>query len=505
MGKSNSTISAGSARASSLTISARPMHASSLASDVDTAHASSLTSGVAVGTNLMGEGRRVILHSDMNAFYASVECLHRPELRDVPMAVGGDVEKRHGIILAKNRLAKAQGVKTAMALWEARRACPGLVIVPPDYGLYMKYSRLARRIYYDYTDLVEPFGPDEAWLDITGSVELFGGDPLLVAREISERVKAELGVTVSVGVSWNKVFAKFASDGDPGDGLVVITPENYQEKVWPRPASELIYVGRATERKLAAMGVGTVGELAATPVETLRHRLGKMGEVLWAFANGLDVSPVKCLDPSKADVDYVVKSIGNGLTAPRDLSRPEEVKVLTWLLAESVTQRLRACGRLATTVSVGVRHAADLAGYTRQRRLAIPTSVTGEVARAAFGLIVENEPLDGTVGLRGLWVRACNLVPVGRPRQTTLFDDEERRRRLELLDETIDGLRHRFGNDAVRRACVLGDEMSELDIERDNVVHPVGFFSEEDSGAGTSVSFADVPVTSGSAFAGGAS
>lgn len=439
-----------------------------------------------VAENPMGEGRRIILHSDMNAFYASVECLHRPELRHVPMAVGGDVEKRHGIILAKNRLAKAHGVKTAMALWEARRACPGLVIVPPDYQLYMKFSRLARRIYYDYTDLVEPFGPDEAWLDITGSVGVFGGDPLVVAREISERVKAELGVTVSVGVSWNKVFAKFASDGDEGDGISVITPDDYREKVWPQPATDLIYVGPATGRKLLDMELATVGDLACAPVDSLRRRLGKMGEVLWAFANGLDVSPVKSLDPARADVDYVVKSIGNGLTAPRDLLHAEEVKVLTFLLTESVAQRLRACGRLASTVSVGIRHASDLSGYTRQRRLSTPTSITGEIARAAFALIAENEPLDGTQGIRGLWVRACNLTHARRPRQMDLFCDEARRRKLEILDETIDGLRHRFGNAAVRRARVLGDEMSTLDIERDNVVHPVGFFSEEAMGGGMS-------------------
>jgi DNA polymerase-4 len=203
---------------------------------------------VAMGAEFWSDGhRRIILHSDMNCFYANVECLHHPELRDKPVAVGGREEDRHGIVLAKNQIAKERGVKTGEVLWQAREKCPGLVVLPPDYSLYLRFSRLARAIYYDYTDQVEPFGPDEAWLDVTGSVDLWGGDPYLMADEISERIKAELGVTVSVGVSWNKIFAKFGSDYRKPDAITVVSPDNYRRLVWDAPVRDLLYVGPARE------------------------------------------------------------------------------------------------------------------------------------------------------------------------------------------------------------------------------------------------------------------
>lgn len=201
-----------------------------------------------MGAEFWSDGhRRIILHSDMNCFYANVECLHHPELRDKPVAVGGREEDRHGIVLAKNQIAKERGVKTGEVLWQAREKCPGLVVLPPDYSLYLRFSRLARAIYYDYTDQVEPFGPDEAWLDVTGSVDLWGGDPYLMADEISERIKAELGVTVSVGVSWNKIFAKFGSDYRKPDAITVVSPDNYRRLVWDAPVRDLLYVGPARE------------------------------------------------------------------------------------------------------------------------------------------------------------------------------------------------------------------------------------------------------------------
>lgn len=441
--------------------------------------AGNMNSAVGRSRRLMGQGHRLILHADMNCFYASVECLYRPELRDVPMAVGGSVESRHGIILAKNRLAKACGVKTGEALWQARLKCPEIAIVPPDYKRYMTFSHLARRIYYDYTDLVEPFGPDEAWLDITDSVHLFGHDPVLVACEVSERIKAELGVTVSLGLAWNKIFAKFGSDLDGGDGLVVITEDNYQSVVWPRPVSELLYVGPATTRKLHDMGIGTIGELAVSEPSVMRGRFGKMGMVIWSFANGWDTSPVKHLDPTRGDTDYVVKSIGNGLTAPRDLFTPHEAKLLVYMLAESVGQRLRESGHKAEIIGIHVRHAKSLYSYVRQCKLERPTQLTSEIASNAYHLLQDNEPLDGRWALRSLGVRASGLAPDSAPEQLDLFADEGKRHRLEKLDFVLDDLRRRFGNTIVRRACTLGDEMSELDIKRDNVVHPVGFFAEE--------------------------
>lgn len=425
-----------------------------------------------------GSHRRIILHSDMNCFYANVECLHHPELRDKPVVVGGHEEDRHGIVLAKNQVAKGYGVQTGEVLWQARQKCPGLVVIPPDYHLYLKFSRLARSIYYDYTDRVEPFGPDEAWLDITGSVHLWGGDPLMVADEISERVKAELGVTVSVGVSWNKIFAKFGSDYKKPDAITVISPDNYQDLVWNAPVDELLYVGRATKRKLARAGIFSIGDLASTEPGRLKARLGKMGLVLHSFACGQDVTPVKVLDPVRSAVDYDIKSIGNGLTAPYDLVDEADTKLLVYLLAESVAQRLRENRVRAQTVSVAVRHAIDLGGCIHQAPLPLATNITSELASSAWRLLCEREQIAPGNPIRVLCVRAGNLQGVEAPVQADLFGNQERRERMERLDACVDGLRHRFGNQIVRRASELGNpRMSHLDIKRDNIVHPVGFFA----------------------------
>lgn len=420
---------------------------------------------------------RVVLHVDCNCFYASVEMHRRPELRGTAMCVGGSEESRHGIVLAKSPLAKAAGVKTGETLWQARKKCPGLHVVPPDYPAYLRYSRLARMIYYDYTDRVEPFGLDECWLDVTGSLASFGGDARLVAEEISERVKAELGITVSVGVSWNKIFAKLGSDIDPGDGVVPITRGNYRSVVWPLPAKDLIYVGPATARKLASSSVRTIGELACASDALLARRLGKMGGILKGFACGLDATPVRQMDRKSADVWREVKSIGNGLTAPHDIASATDAKALIYLLSESVAQRLRACRLRARTICIGVREAETLAGYTRQCVLPSATCITGEVARAAFSLLAANEPLDESHPLRALHVRASGLEPLDQPFQPTLFGTEQARAAAERLDFCIDDLRARFGNTCVRRLSELVDpSMAGVDIKADNVIHPVGYF-----------------------------
>lgn len=419
---------------------------------------------------------RVVMHIDMNAFYASVAQHLDPRLSGKAVAVAGDPERRNGIILAKSREAKACGVKTAEAIWQAKQKCPELIVVPPDYAAYKRYSRLARMIYYEYTDLVEPFGLDESWIDLTGSLHLFGGDAMLIADEISGRVKSELGLTVSVGVSWNKVFAKLGSDTDPGDGIVEITRENYREVAWPMDASEMIYVGPATARKLHAAGYETIGDLAHAGDYFLGKRFGKIGFMLRDFANGIDGSPVKRMDPTKADVDYVVKGIGNGLTAPRDLVCESDVKALVWLLSESVTQRMRESRFRCRTVSVGVRRAGDLSGYSRQTTLRTPTCLTGDVANLAMGLIKANQPLDEEHAVRAIHVRATNLSSMDDPLQCDLFGDADETLKAERLDLAIDELRSRFGNRCVHRAVELTDEvMGGLDIKRDNTVHPVGF------------------------------
>jgi DNA polymerase-4 len=425
-------------------------------------------------------GGRVVLHVDMNAFYASVEQHRNPALRGKAIAVAGDPENRHGIILAKSRQAKAAGVKTGEAIWEARQKCPDIIIVPPDYAAYLRYSKLARQLYYQYSDQVEPFGLDECWIELTHTLHLHGGDAMLVAEEISERIKAELGLSVSVGVSFNKVFAKFGSDEDPGDGIAVITPDNFRDIVWPHPTADLIYVGHATSHKLYEAGVRTIGELANAGDYLLTHRFGKIGPMLRAFARGEDTSPVKTFDPDKADVDYAIKSIGNGLTAPHDLVTEHDAKALLFLLSESVAQRLRECRFRARTIGIGVRNGQDLGAYVRQTTLRVPTNITTEIADTAFRLLKANEPLDREHPIRALHVRAGNLCPVDMPVQDDLFGDVETREAAERLDGAIDDLRRRFGNGCIRRMVELTDQaMSGLDIKRDNVVHPVGFLNEQ--------------------------
>lgn len=418
-----------------------------------------------------------VTHSDINCCYAQIECQARPELRGKPVVVGGDEEARHGIVLAKNLIAKRAGVKTAMALWEARKACPGLVVVPPDYRLYMDVSRRAREIYYDYTDRVEPFGPDEAWLDVTGTRRCLGLSPAEIAREVSERMVAELGISVSVGVSWNKIFAKFGSDYKKPDAVTVITRENYREVVWQAPVRDLLYVGPATERKLHSSGIDTIGQLACASDELLRNRLGKMGFVLRGFARGQDATEVKPYDRDAADVMREIKSYGNGLTAPRDICDPQSAKAYVWMLAESVAQRMREGRARARTVSVGARAADDLCTRSRQCKLPVATDVTLEVARAAWGLLRELEPLDASHPLRGIHVRASDLEPADADLQASLFDPLPRRTEMRELDASVDDLRRRYGNKCVVWGAQLVDEgAASVDAKADNTVHPVSFF-----------------------------
>lgn len=424
---------------------------------------------------------RVILHSDMNCFYANVECQAHPELRGKPVVVGGDEEARHGIVLAKNQVAKRWGIQTAETLWQARKKCPDLVVVPPDYRLYLEVSRLARRIYCDYTDLVEPFGPDEAWLDVTGSVNLWGRDPdvaaLLISQEISERVKSELGVTVSIGVSWNKIFAKFGSDYRKPDAVTLVTPANYRSLVWGAPVRDLLYVGAATERKLHSSSVVTIGDVARASDALMRRRLGKIGLVLKGFARGEDATPVRVFDEARGDVDRVVKSYGNGLTCPHDITEVRDAQALIWLLSESVSQRMREGRARARTISVAARSADDLLCRGCQTTLPVPTNITTEVAHTAWALLRSFQLIDDEHPLRGLHVRASNLVSSAESTQLVLFDPQPRRTQMESLDRAVDELRRRFGNTCIVRGASLTDEaLRNLDVKADNIVHPESYF-----------------------------
>lgn len=413
--------------------------------------------------------RRTIMHVDMNGCYASIECLHDPTIRDKPVAVGGDVEARHGIILAKNEHAKKYGIKTGEALWQAKQKCPELVIVPPHYDRYIRFSRLAREIYAEYSDQVEPFGLDESWIDVTGNTRLMGTGELL-ANEIRERIKFELGITVSIGIAWNKIFAKLGSDYKKPDAVTVFTKDDFREKIWPLPAEDLLYVGRATRKKLLMRGIHTIGEIAQTDPFLLQGWFGKWGLILSAFANGEDTSPVAHIGD-----ESIIKSIGNSTTTPRDLENDEDAKIVYYMLCESVAARMREAGFMARTVQISLRDKDLNCLGDRQLKLTAPTCLASEIHAAAMTLLRDN--YDWRKPLRSIAVKAIDLLPATTPLQLTMFEDAEKRERMESLERTVDDIRRRFGHYAICRAAVITDStLTNINPKDDHVVHPVGYF-----------------------------
>lgn len=411
---------------------------------------------------------RHILHVDQNCFYASVEMQRHPELRDKPLAVCGSQEERHGIVLTANYLAKPYGVKTGMAIWQARQKCPNLVILPPDMDEYIRFSRMARDIYEDYTDQIEPFGLDESWLDVTGSVGLFG-DPMSIAREISGRIKFELGITASIGVSDNKITAKLGSDYKKPDAITRIEADNYKEIAYPLPVEDLLYVGPATSRKLRAIGISTIGRLAECPVDVLVRRLGKMGEVLHTFANGRDVSPVQ-----KSDHVPNIKSVGNSATTPRDLETEADVKLMLYLLAESVCARMRELVSRCTVVEIYVRDT-QLNSIVRQRKLQAPSCSSQELAETGLDIFRRNYRWDRPV--RSIGLRGAGLVEAQGTVQLSLYTEDQKRDKWERIDTAVDHLRQRYGYMSVRRALMDSDPLlGHINVKDGHTVHPVGYF-----------------------------
>ena len=411
-------------------------------------------------------GRR-ILHIDFNGFFASVECFYHPEIRALPVAVTGDPEKRHGIVLAKNQLAKKYGVRTGEAIWEAKEKCPKLVCVPPHYDQYVRFSNLGRALYHEYSDLIEPFGLDENWVDVTGRTRDFS-EAIDLADEIRERVHAEIGITVSVGIADNKIFAKLGSDLKKPDAVSAILPENFREVAWRLPAEDLLMVGPATKRRLDQYGIRTIGDLAKTDPAFLQAQFGKAGLTLHRFANGLDDSPVM-----PYGYESPVKSIGNGITAPRDLINDSDVRLTVLMLSESVSRRLREHGFRANVVTLSVRDC-GLFSFTRQKHLRAPTFLTDDLADAAMGLFSEN--YDWKRPIRSLTVSASELWPIDRPIQLNLFGEEEHRKRLETAERAIDGIRSRFGYHAVLRGRLLTDRtIGVMNPREEHVSHPVGY------------------------------
>ena len=426
---------------------------------------------------------RTILHSDCNCFYASVELLHHPELRGRPVAVCGNPEARHGIILTADYTAKRYGVKTGMALWQAKQLCSDLIFLPARMDLYLRFSRMAQEIYSEYTDKVEPFGIDESWLDVSDSVSI-KGDGYSIAKEISARMKKELGITVSIGVSFNKVFAKLGSDYKKPDAITTMGKDEYRTKAWPLPVSDLLYVGRATDRKLRTMGVKTIGDLALMDESILTKKFGKVGNILHAFANGYDTSPVKIENTSAP-----IKSVGNSTTTPKDMRTDEDVKIVLYILAESVAARLRENGFRCRTVEISIRDK-ELFHFSKQTKLKNASNITGEIAEAAYMLYKKSYSLPaneyelksfGTEfyqkPLRSIGISGSDLVTDFYWEQMDIFMDPKLREKRMKMDVTVDNIRKRFGFYSIQRGLMYRDSiLSACNAKEDHTVHPIGYF-----------------------------
>lgn len=409
----------------------------------------------------------VILHSDLNNFYATVERSLFPELAGKPVAVCGDKEARHGIVLAKSEEAKAFGVRTGDVIWEAKRKCPGLIIRPVRFPEYVRRSRQVRDIYARFTDLIEPFGIDECWLDVTHS-KIFGNGEQ-IAEKIRRAVKEELNLTVSVGVSFNKVFAKLASDLKKPDAVTVVDRENFKEKLYDLPVSDLLYVGRATAEKLRRMGIQTIGALAAADRKMLENVLGKWGATLSAYARGEDETPVRNMNDRSE-----LKSVGNSMTCPEDLYKFEDIKRMLYVLSESVAARMKDAGLgKADTVHLWVRDK-ELQSYGWQKKVR-PTALVGEIAEAAYALFRERYTARRAV--RGLGVTASGFDNgVEQLTFDSLGGDYEKKAKAE---EAVAKIREKHGYSKLQRGIMLEDPLSaNMDVRGERLVRPGGVDGE---------------------------
>lgn len=409
---------------------------------------------------------RFILHSDLNNFYASVECLYNPSLRNKAVAVVGDQERRHGIVLAKNYIAKKYGVKTGDTIWEAKQKClEELVCVTANFERYYYVSRLVKEMYREYTDRVESFGIDEAWLDISDRVKTFD-EAYQLADKIRKRVLDQFGLTVSIGVSFNKIFAKLGSDLKKPNATTLISTDNYKDIVWKLPVSDLLYVGKATTVKLSKVGINTIGQLANTDERILKSLLGKNGETLHTFANGQDMTPVK-----KYNELEEVKSIGNSTTCPRDLTCDKEVYAIIEVLAESVARRLRAKNLWCSIVSLTIK-TDDLKSYDVMHKIDYPTNLAGTIANECKKLF----KFDWNKTIRLVGVRASGLSD--QPRQYNLFVSEQNNLKKEMLEKTVDNLRQRYGYNIIKRGSICAiKNFDEINPEAVNhLIHPISYF-----------------------------
>lgn len=390
---------------------------------------------------------RIILHSDLNNFYASVECMLHQEWRNVPLAVCGDPSARHGIVLAKNTIAKNLGVKTGETIWQAKQKAPGLVIAEPHFDKYMAYSKQIFGLYTDYTCYVEPFGADECWLDVTGSQKLFG-DGKTIADSIRQRVKHEFGLTCSVGVSFNKVFAKLGSDMKKPNATTVIERGDFKEKIWPLKADEMLMIGHKTYAKLLKLNIVTIGDLAKADDKVLKNAFGINGLKMKMNALGEDNEPVR-----EAAKHRAVKSIGHGMTASRDIETADAAHTLIYFLSEKVASRMRKAGVRGSLVSVGMRDK-TLFSFGRQKLLEMPTYSSETIAKTAYELFMENWNGDP---VRTVTVNVSKLENDDDPQQLSFLDSEVKNEKLERLDAALDKITAKYGS-IVHRAAFIGTD-----------------------------------------------
>ena len=388
--------------------------------------------------------KRIIFHIDQNCYFASVEMISRPELRSVPMAVAGDAKVRHGIILAKNEPAKKYGIKTAEAIWQAKAKCPELVLVDAHHKKYEFYSKKLREMYSEYTDKVEPFGLDECWLDMTGIVSDYG-EAEEVALEIRNRVREEFKLTCSVGISFNKVFAKLGSDYKKPDATTVFRDDNWQEIIWPMPVSDLLFVGRHTSEKLSKINIKTIGDLARADGEYISRYLGKAGVQLWEYANGMDDAPV-----AQSGFKRIPKSVGNSTTTAEDMTSDRQIERTLHMLSESVAERLRKHALKGTVVQITVRDR-DLCIYEKQKIIYKPTDDAREIYTAAKELF--RGSYDWNKGVRSIGVRCTKLVESDSGEQLSLFTEAKARERDDRLNKAIDDINSRYGSGVIKSAA----------------------------------------------------
>ncbi len=400
---------------------------------------------------------RIILHSDLNNFFASVEAVKNPTLRGKAFAVAGDPDKRHGIILAKSQQAKQYGISTGETIWQAKQKCPSLIVVKPDMKAYHYYSKLVQNIYQRFTDQIEPFGIDESWLDVTGSTRLFGCGAK-IAYKIREQIREELGMTVSIGVSFNKIFAKLGSDLKKPDATTIISKENFKKIVYPLPVSDLLFVGRSTREKLHQYGIYTIGQLAGTDPLFLKGLLGKMGIMLHQYAIGAEGASdlLSEIQP--------LKSVSNSVTTAQDLCTFEEIRIQLMMLAEYVAARMRAQSLSGTLITLYVRdHRFN--SISRQRSVAVPTNNAMEIAQTAISLFQENYDLSNPVRCIGVGVARLQLDDGNL--QMTLWDPMQKRLENQNLDRAVDDLRNRYGFNCIVRAGCLHRQLKNYTVSNE--------------------------------------